>query len=154
MELNIRRAEQRDAEAIGRLLFEVHAVHSAIRPDLFPAGKRKYDEPQIRELIANTPVLVAEREDEVLGYAVCILEEAKGGRMAEHKTLYLDDLCVAGKARKQGIGHALFAGVEALARELGCYDFTLNVWEGNDAARAFYDGLGMKPLKNKKKKVL
>ena len=58
------------------------------------------------------------------------------------------------KSRKQGVGKRLFAAVEALARELQCYDLTLNVWEGNDAARAFYDNLGMKPLKTYLEKVL
>ena len=29
------------------------------------------------------------------------------------------------------------------AREQGCYDVTLNVWEGNDNARAFYEKMGM-----------
>ena len=28
---------------------------------------------------------------------------------------------------------------------MGCADITLNVWEGNDAARAFYEKLGMRP---------
>lgn len=35
MAIAIRRAKEEDAEAIGRILFEVHAVHHAIRPDLF-----------------------------------------------------------------------------------------------------------------------
>ena len=148
MELNVRRAEEKDAEDIGRILYEVHAVHHAIRPDLFLAGKRKYDEEGVRKLILSTPVLVAEDESGVLGYAVCFLEETpEGGSMRARKTLYLDDLCVDEAARKRGVGHKLFAGVEALAREMGCYDLTLNVWEGNDTARAFYDSVGMKPLK-------
>lgn len=43
MPICIRRAKEEDAEAIGRILFEVHAVHHAIRPDLFLEGKRKYE---------------------------------------------------------------------------------------------------------------
>ena len=154
MAIGIRRAKEEDAEAIGRILFEVHAVHHAIRPDLFLEGKRKYDEAEMKALIQRTPVLVAEDGGEVIGYAVCYLEETKGSSMAAHKTLYLDDLCVDEKSRKQGVGRKLFAAVEALARELNCYDLTLNVWEGNDAARAFYDNLGMKPLKTYLEKVL
>ena len=154
MAIAIRRAKEEDAEAIGRILFEVHAVHHAIRPDLFLEGKRKYDEAEVKALIKKTPVLVAEEAGEILGYAVCYLQETKGGSMAAHKMLYLDDLCVDEKSRKQGVGKRLFAAVEALARELNCYDLTLNVWEGNDAARAFYDSLGMKPLKTYLEKVL
>ena len=154
MAICIRRAKEEDAEAIGRILFEVHAVHHAIRPDLFLEGKRKYDEGEVKALIDRTPVLVAEEAGEVLGYAVCFLEETKGGSMAAHKTLYLDDLCVDEAFRKRGVGRRLFAAAEGLAKELNCYDLTLNVWEGNDAARAFYDNLGMKPLKTYLEKVL
>ena len=112
MAICIRRAKEEDAEAIGRILFEVHAVHHAIRPDLFLEGKRKYDEGEVKTLIDRTPVLVAE-EDNVIGYAVCFLEETKGGSMAAHKTLYLDDLCVDEAYRKQGVGRRLFAAARA-----------------------------------------
>ena len=155
MEIFVRRAEAKDAKEIGRILYEVHAVHHALRPDLFLEGKRKYDEAGVKQLISSTPVLVAEDESKVLGYAVCFLEETKeGGSMRAKKTLYLDDLCVDESARKRGVGHKLFEAVEALARELGCYDLTLNVWEGNTAARAFYDAVGMKPLKTYLEKIL
>ena len=110
MAICIRRAKEEDAEAIGRILFEVHAVHHAIRPDLFLEGKRKYDEGEVKALIDRTPVLVAEEAGEVLGYAVCFLEETKGGSMAAHKTLYLDDLCVDEAFRKRGVGRRLLRG--------------------------------------------
>ena len=29
------------------------------------------------------------------------------------------------------------------AKGLNCYRLTLNVWEGNDSAKAFYDKMGM-----------
>ena len=37
---------------------------------------------------------------------------------------------------------------EAVKKEavrLGCYEVTLNVWEGNDSAKAFYEKMGLKP---------
>ena len=117
MAICIRRAKEEDAEAIGRILFEVHAVHHAIRPDLFLEGKRKYDEGEVKALIDRTPVLVAEEAGEVLGYAVCFLEETKGGSMAARKTLYLDDLCVDEAFRKRGVGRRLFAAARFSSKE-------------------------------------
>ena len=143
MAIAIRRAKEEDAEAIGRILFEVHAVHHAIRPDLFWEGKRKYDEAEVKALINRTPVLVAEDGGEVIGYAVCYLQETKGGSMAAHKTLYLDDLCVDEGARGCGIGHKLLARVEDFAAECGAYNLTLHVYEGNDSAEKFYLSAGM-----------
>mgnify|MGYP002237660925 CR=1 FL=1 len=37
----------------------------------------------------------------------------------------------------------LYKYVIEYAKSIGCYDVTLNVWEGNDNARAFYEKVGM-----------
>ena len=37
----------------------------------------------------------------------------------------------------------LFDYVKEYAKARGCYDVTLNVWEGNANARAFYEKKGM-----------
>lgn len=37
----------------------------------------------------------------------------------------------------------LYKYVLEYAKSIGCYDVTLNVWEGNDNARAFYEKVGM-----------
>lgn len=34
---------------------------------------------------------------------------------------------------------------KAEAKRLGCYNITLNEWEGNEGARKFYERLGMEP---------
>ena len=63
--------------------------------------------------------------------------------MRDFQTLFIDDLCVDEKYRGQHVGKRLYEYALAYARELGCYDLTLNVWEGNDNARAFYEKMGM-----------
>jgi ribosomal protein S18 acetylase RimI-like enzyme len=57
----------------------------------------------------------------------------------------VDDICVDEKARGHHVGTALFAHVKAFAREKGCYNITLHVWECNPVARSFYESLGMTP---------
>ena len=42
--LKIRRAKECDIPIIDKLLYEVHKVHSDVRPDLFKAGAKKYSE--------------------------------------------------------------------------------------------------------------
>lgn len=59
--------------------------------------------------------------------------------MKDFTTLYIDDLCVDENSRGQHVGRKLYEYVLNYAREQGCYDVTLNVWEGNDNARAFYE---------------
>ena len=63
--------------------------------------------------------------------------------MTDIKTLYIDDLCVDSNARGRHIGTTLFDYVMDFAKQTGCYTVTLNVWEGNDGARHFYEKMGM-----------
>ena len=64
--------------------------------------------------------------------------------MRDFKTLFIDDLCVDESSRGLHIGTLLYQYVLNYAKEKGCYDVTLNVWEGNNSARAFYEKMGMK----------
>ena len=148
--MQIRRAEARDLEAIKELLTQVNRVHWEGRPDLFRLC-RKYEDEEILSILADdqTPVLVAaDGEDAVLGYAFCVLEDhSKDHHMMPIRTLYIDDLCVFAHTRGQGVGRALYEAALALAREMGCYNVTLNVWALNEGARAFYEKCGMHILK-------
>lgn len=149
--MNIRRAEERDIPRLGELLVQVCRVHSQGRPDLFRDGGRKYDDGQLRTLLADgdRPILVAEDETgRVIGYAFCVVERRQGrGAMREGTTLYLDDLCVDEACRGRHVGGALYQAVLALARGLGCYNVTLNVWARNESAMAFYRRCGLQVQK-------
>jgi len=143
----IRLAEPKDLEPINTLLGQVLAVHHAARPDLFrPVGK-KYTDAELMALFANpeTPVFVYEKDRAVLGYAFCAIQRVGSGALMPLKTLYLDDLCVLDSARGLHIGTALFEYVKAFAKEQGCHNITLHVWEGNPGAKAFYAAQGMAP---------
>lgn len=143
----IRPAEPKDLEAVNTLLGQVLAVHHASRPDLFrPVGK-KYTDDELLSIFENpdTPVFVYDREGAVLGYAFCAIQHLGSGALMPLTTLYLDDLCVLESARGLHIGTSLFEYVKAFAKEKGCHNITLHVWEGNPGAKAFYKALGMKP---------
>ena len=132
------------------LLRQVGEVHRQIRPDLFRFGAQKYDEAALKALLADPsrPILIAEREGRVAGYALCILQETRDDPvLCDRKVLYIDDLCVEEAQRGQGIATALYEKVCAFARELGCHAVTLNVWCGNDSAMGFYEKCGLKPQK-------
>ena len=146
----IRRAEERDLSRVGDLLLQVNEMHHTIRPDLFKTNSRKYSDAELRAVFADphAPVFVYEADGEVLGYAFCILQTHRNdNNLVDGKTLYLDDLCVDSAARGRGIGTALYRYVLDYAKKIGCHNVTLNVWEGNDAALAFYRKCGMKVQK-------
>ena len=145
MEINIRSAEPRDIPRIIELLYQICKVHSDKRPDLFRPGAKKYDESELSEILADPerPVFVAESGGDVLGYTFCIIEQHTGGSYTPHKTLYIDDLCVDERSRGQHIGRALYQYVLGFAKEIGCYNVTLNVWECNEDAHKFYEKCGL-----------
>ena len=149
--MRIRQAEERDIPRIGELLLQVCRVHCQGRPDLFRAGGRKYTDGELRDLLrdGDRPILVAETgEGFVAGYAFCILQRHQGeGSFNDLTTLYLDDLCVDERCRGQHVGQALYEAVLALARSMGCYNVTLNVWSCNLGAMRFYEKCGLKQQK-------
>lgn len=149
-DVTIRRAGERDIPALDRLLYEVHKVHSDVRPDLFKAGAKKYTDGELREIIADDlrPVFTAERDGEVVGYAFCIHKQfVNDNNMTDVKTLYIDDLCVEQAARGGHIGTKLYEYVLAYAKRNGYYNVTLNVWADNVNAVKFYERIGMRTQK-------
>lgn len=145
--MTIRRAIETDIPRILGLLVQVNNVHQVRRPDLFLADKTKYNAEQLREILKSdeTPVFVAADDAGIVqGYGFCVFQPHIGNNnQPNHITLYIDDICVDQAARGQHIGRAIYEYIADFARKNGCYNITLNVWEGNDAARAFYESLGM-----------
>ncbi len=143
----IRKAKESDIEMILKLLSEVLEIHAKIRPDIFISGKTKYTKDEILGIMEdkNKPIYVyTNLDDKVLAYAFCIIKDAPfSNTMKDIKTLFVDDFCVDEDARGSGIGKELFSYLIKEAKCLGCYNLTLNVWEGNDAKK-FYEKMGMK----------
>ena len=148
--MTIRFATEADIPGMIDLLKQVGQVHHEIRPDLFRAGAQKYDEAALSALLSDEkrPILIAELEGKVAGYAFCILQITENDPvLCDRKVLYIDDLCVEETLRGHGIATALYQRTLDFARELGCDAVTLNVWCGNDSAMKFYEKSGFKPQK-------
>ncbi len=149
--MEVRRATRKDIPRILELLVQVDLVHHRGRPDLFKGPATKYNAHELESILGNeeTPVFVCTDENgTVLGHAFCIHEQIKGDSVrTDVRTLYIDDICVDENARGLGIGRALCEHILAWAREKGCYNVTLNVWNCNPGAMAFYDRLGFSPYR-------
>ena len=147
--MKIRTAQEKDIDKILALLSQVLELHAAIRPDIFVPGTTKYSHDELKAMFReeNRRIYVAvEDKDEVLGYAFCELRSQKNrDNLVPFTSIYIDDLCVDETIRGQHIGKELFEQVRKEASAMGCFEITLNVWEGNDTARKFYDSMGFKP---------
>ena len=152
----IRKANKTDIKRIIALLHQVNMVHYEKRPDLFKPYTTKYNEQELEVLLDDDmkPIFVYE-DGTVLGYAFCQITEVRDNILLQDiKTLYIDDICVDETARGRHIGKALYEYVKDYARTIGCYNITLNVWEGNDAALCFYRNMGMQVQKTTMETIL
>ncbi len=141
----VRKANKNDVTSIIKLLHQVNMVHHNLRPDLFKPYTTKYNAQELEALMDDEtkPIFVYD-DGAVQGHAFCQITESKGDiLLVDAKTLYIDDICVDEAARGKHVGKALYEYVRDYARSIGCYHITLNVWEGNDAAYAFYKNMGM-----------
>ena len=142
----IRKATTEDIKALTKLLYQADAVHNGIRPDLFKSDTPKYNAQELSTIIndSSNPIFVYD-DGEVVGHAFCQITEVRNHRLLQDiKTLYIDDICVDEDSRGKHIGKALFEFVRDYARSIGCNNITLNVWEGNNSAMAFYKSMGMR----------
>jgi ribosomal protein S18 acetylase RimI-like enzyme len=153
----IRFAKEKDIPKLGDLLEQVDLVHHKGRPDIFKIG-RKYNDDELKALLKDKerPILVAADENDcVMGYCFCIYQQhSDNSVLTDIKTLYIDDLCVDESLRGRHIGKELYEAALDLARELGCYNVTLNVWTCNPSAMRFYEAQGLVPQKVCMEKIL
>ena len=147
--MNIRTAEEKDINRILDLLSQVLEIHAAIRPDYFIPGTTKYSREELLSMLKEESRLIyvaVDENDSVMGYAFCeIRQQPHRDNLVPFRSVYIDDLCVDKQIRGKHIGQALFRHVCQKAKELGCYEIALTVWEGNDNARNFYEHQGFKP---------
>ena len=154
----IRKTEKKNNSEIFEMVAQVLQIHADIRPDIFIPGTTKYTVDGLIELLKNEekPIYVAVDEADVcVGYAFCQLQEQPfSNNMVPFKSLFIDDLCVDQEVRGRHIGESLFEYVKKEAKQLGCYEVTLNVWTGNTSAEKFYDKMGMQTKERQMEYIL
>jgi ribosomal protein S18 acetylase RimI-like enzyme len=132
-EIQIRRAEARDAGEIARLLRDFNVEYSEPTPP-------------VEELTGTIGRLLGEGEITVLlagegpdGLALLRFRPAIWSTGLE---AYLQELYVVPSLRGQGIGRALLTEAIELSRERGADGIDLNTGETDTAARGLYESMG------------
>lgn len=116
-------------------LAAAEAVHRQLRPHLPEnyAGKMQ------RVFDGGARMSVAVRDGRVVGVAVHRVHE----NTVDGVQMYVDDLVSDDTQRSQGIGNALMAHLQRLAREAGCAKFNLDSGTQRQQAHKFYFREGM-----------
>jgi GNAT superfamily N-acetyltransferase len=137
----VRRAQQKDAEAILTLVDALADYEHLARPDA-DARQRL-----IHDIFSDRPRLecyLCESDGKAVGYA--FIFESYSSFLAL-PTLYLEDLFVLPEYRKIKAGYALFTAMVAEAHKRGCGRMEWTVLDWNQLAKDFYDRLGAKHMK-------
>jgi GNAT superfamily N-acetyltransferase len=133
--VTIRRAVPGDAQAIASLAAELNRLMREPADHFTP-------ERVLRDGFGDVPLfhcILAERDGEVVGYAMWVPAYSTEYGVPGS---YLQDLHVAERVRRQGIGRALMAavGAEAKRQGLSFVWWASKIW--NHEAQAFYRALG------------
>ncbi len=154
--MTIRKATKSDIPALNHLLQQILTIHHQARPDIFEPSGQKFQIEELEELIQNpaSPIFVYEKDDVILGHLFCEIRTAQSSVLKPVKTLFIEDLCVDETARGQKIGEQLYDFAFNYAKELGCYNLTLNVWNDNTGALRFYERQGMKAQQTRMEVIL
>jgi ribosomal protein S18 acetylase RimI-like enzyme len=173
----VRLAEEADAEAIAEIVAD--ALRDKYRPALGAAAERGIAALVRRDLrsVATSRHWVAELDGRVAGAVHLVLDHepdadfaaalapAVGWALAIRATLvlgmiargrmapdeaYIDELAVAGWARRRGVARALLAACEEEGRRSGRARMTLWVTIDNAAARPLYEGAGFREARRRR----
>jgi ribosomal protein S18 acetylase RimI-like enzyme len=116
-------------------LLAAEVVHRQLRPQL----PQEYAKKMHRVFGGGGRMCVAVRGNAIVGVAVYRIHE----NTVDDIQMYVDDLVIDDAQRSQGVGNALMAHLQQLARAAGCEKFTLDSGTQRQQAHKFYFREGM-----------
>lgn len=147
--MHVREAALYDHEAIRDLLHDSDADHARHAPTVarLPSEPR-FTRAELAEVIANDNclVLVAEEEGVVVGFVEASVRVPERPDEAAAPWCGINNLVVAERRRRKGIGTGLVEAAEAWARHQGIAEMRLDVFEFNGGAKTLYEGLGYRTI--------
>lgn len=137
----IRRASPSDLSALLSLYGELAGAKvTAV------GGDRASSEPLLTEILADPrrTLLVAVRGDQLIGTTDLLIVPNLTHR--GKPWAIVENVIVAGTARRTGVGRALMEQVIELAREAGCYKLQLVSGKHRSEAHSFYRSMGLEAV--------
>jgi ribosomal protein S18 acetylase RimI-like enzyme len=152
----IRRATEQDLPALQALWIEFLDFHRARDPYFTrsPQGQELFAQLVLDHLDSDrTRIVVATDRDTVIGYGIARMEEGpkvyQGDRYG-----YIEDVVVAARQRRRGIGTALYQALAAWLRGQGIKRIELDISTQNEVATAFWRAQGFQVFMQRFAKVL
>ncbi|MCX7785870.1 MAG: GNAT family N-acetyltransferase [candidate division WOR-3 bacterium] len=154
--VNIREATEKDVKQICKIARQVLNIVTQHRPEFLGrlVELQKIDRFYLNALKEkNSAVLVAEKQNKIIGYAYITIER-KPDDLIAIPYLSINELVVDEKYRGQGIGTSLMKRIFQWAKRKKLKVLQLAVWEFNQKTIKFYQKFGFKTIMRKMEKVL
>lgn len=149
--IDLRQATREDASVVARLNQGVQQVHADALPWMFkPPDAASPTDDDARALITRDGFVtfIAEIDGRAVGYAIA--EERRRPESNRHyarNSIRVHEIGVAREARRRGVGRSLIEAVRDHGRAVGLDLLTLDTWQFNDGAQAFFKSCGLRPAR-------
>lgn len=131
-----------ELEPLWRALYDHHAeIGDSVAPmrDFGDSWRRRQAQYEAWLQSDDAVLLVAERDRQPIGYAMVTIGDGPATWDLGDRTLVIETLAVLPEERGAGVGHALLAEAERVAREGGADTMAVGIMHTNDNARTFYE---------------
>ncbi len=146
MSVSVRRATRKDARAVAEMAIKLALQHVAYDSrrfsELAPLEQAEWYYGSQTET-SDAAILVAELDGKIVGFTF-IQYEAKDYANLLETAVWLHDIYISEKARRQNAGKLLIEKSIEAAKELGADKLMLSVAAKNEFAREFFERNGFK----------
>ena len=133
-----------DLQEIDKIAVQVHEFHVNWRPDIFESTDTIISADELKQMIDNKEIIVAKKNNRVVGYVILYSSEGKKKGYRYRKQLEVAAMGIDKDYRNQKIGTQLLEYIKAYALENGYTDLRLTVNEENANAIHLYEKVGFK----------
>lgn len=151
--LQIRRAQQKDIEALVRLTEEGKNYHNSLRPGYLSPINKDFHRNMLSENMRdeNALVLIAADNHQAVGMLLAYFKNHPW--LSRPSVCMLETLCIDQKFRHRGIGQKLMGFLEKVCADRKIAEIVLEVYQNNTIAADFYkkQGYAVQSIKMTKK---
>ncbi|MBK9924962.1 MAG: GNAT family N-acetyltransferase [Anaerolineales bacterium] len=144
--MKIHQAVSTDSLLLSTLSMEVQRLHAEHHPDIFKIPRTDDFAVQFFDTMLADPlvrIFIAEEDGKALGCVLCkLIEREENPFTVAMRYLLVDQISVQPEAHGKGVGKALIAQVEHLAKEWNVVRIQLDSWGFNLHAHEFFEKNG------------
>jgi diamine N-acetyltransferase len=155
MNVSVRPARPQDLVVLAQMLDEVVLLHHTEDPTQFRGPEEAKHAHYLEERFQDpdSGVFIAEDQGVPAGVAITVIRDAPPF-LNPSRFVLLENLAVATKFRRTGVGRKLVEAAILWARSRDMHELDLNVYEFNHNAIRFYEAIGFRTVSRRMKRTL